>query len=83
MTPRDIPESLAEVAATGNRQATLEALRDLLAEAIEAGPPARDLAALSRRLLEVLDQLEYYGITDDDLVALLSEPSRTDDPSDE
>ena len=48
---------LVNAALTGDKRATLIALRDRLAEEIEnAG--ARDLAPLSRQLTEVLKQLE-------------------------
>lgn len=50
--------SLADVARAGDRRETLEALRDHLAAAIDAGPDARDLAALSRRLEAVLADLD-------------------------
>lgn len=50
-------ESLAGVAAQGNRMATLRALRDRLAAEIDTCPPARDLAALSRQLTLVLAEI--------------------------
>lgn len=40
-------------AARHGRRALLEALRDQIANAIDDGVPARDLASLSRRLLEI------------------------------
>jgi hypothetical protein len=49
--------SLAAVAATGNRGATLRALRDKLAEEIETCQSGRDLAALSRQLTLVLSEI--------------------------
>lgn len=67
-------EPLAAVAAEGDRKATLEALRDVLATAIDDCPPPRDLAALSRRLLEVLSELEGLSTFDDELEHLLSMP---------
>ena len=48
---------IAEIAKLGDRRATLEALRDLLARAIDEGPEAKDLAALSLRLEKVLADL--------------------------
>jgi hypothetical protein len=49
--------SLPEIAATGDRLATLAALRDLLAESlIDASP--RDRASLARQLTAVLAELE-------------------------
>lgn len=49
--------SLAD-AVTGGRRAGLEALRDRLAEQIDGCDSARDVAALSARLIEVLSQLD-------------------------
>lgn len=51
-------DSLSAVASTGDRLSTLRHLRQTLSEAIDAGPPARDLAALSRRLQMVLEEVE-------------------------
>jgi hypothetical protein len=57
MAPRK--QGLAAVAATGNRRASLEALRDLLAKAMQdTSVAARDLAALSRQLTQVMAELE-------------------------
>jgi hypothetical protein len=50
--------SLSEAADSGDRRATLEALRRTLVAAIEAGPAERDLATLSARLMDVLTALE-------------------------
>ena len=49
---------LAGVAATGDRRATLEALRDLLAAAIDDTESGRDLAALALRLTDVLNEID-------------------------
>jgi len=50
--------SLSEIAATGDRLATLERLRDHLAREIESSQTtARDLAALSRQLQQVLAEI--------------------------
>ena len=48
---------LSTVTARGDRVESLRRLRQTLAEAIDADPPARDLAALSNRLMQVLDEL--------------------------
>jgi hypothetical protein len=48
---------LTAVAASGDRLDTLRALRDTLASAIDATESARDLAALSRQLTDVLEQV--------------------------
>jgi hypothetical protein len=50
--------SVTGAVASGDRRASLEALRRLLAERIEAGVRARDLAALSLQLMKVLRELD-------------------------
>ena len=50
--------TLAEAAKTNNRRATLIALRDQLAAAIDSCESGRDIAALSKRLMEVMGELE-------------------------
>lgn len=44
-----------------DRAETLRALRDKLAESIDSTSSARDVAALSNRLLDVLDALAAFG----------------------
>lgn len=55
------PRGLAGVAASGDRLQTLMALRQVLARAIDDGPPARDLASLSRRLQLVVEEIDEMG----------------------
>ena len=43
---------------TGDRRASLVALRDAVAETIDARDSARDIAALSKRLMEVMDEID-------------------------
>jgi hypothetical protein len=62
---------LSETASTGDRRRTLEELRDVLAQAIDAGPPARDLSPLSRQFAAVLKELGELA------------PARKDDAVDE
>jgi hypothetical protein len=50
---------LVEAAASGDKRATLIALRDRLAQEIEQAG-ARDLAPLSRQLTDVLNQLDEF-----------------------
>jgi hypothetical protein len=50
--------SLVGVTQTGDRLASLEALRDLLAVQIEQCDTFRDLAALTLRLTDVLEQID-------------------------
>lgn len=52
------PKSVVEAASTGTFLDLQEALRDVLAASIMAGPPPRDLAALTRRLQEVVKEIE-------------------------
>lgn len=51
-------KTLVEAAKSGNTLATLERLRDKLAEQIETCDSGRDMAALSRQLSQVLDQID-------------------------
>ena len=51
-------ESLQDVAGTGQYLRTLEALRDRVAAFIDITDSARDLAALSQRLLDVTAAIE-------------------------
>lgn len=48
---------MKEAASKGRRE-LLEALRDTISAQIDAGVPARDLASLSRRLLEISEELD-------------------------
>ena len=49
---------LADAAKTNNRRDTLIALRDQLADAIDNCESGRDIAALSKRLMEVMGELD-------------------------
>lgn len=62
---------LVEAAASGDRKASLEALRDVLAESIVEAP-ADKRAPLAQRLAEVLDK-----------IAALEPPKREGTPLDE
>lgn len=55
--PEPVPASVKSAAA-GSYRDLLIALRDNIAGQIDAGIQARDLAALSRRLLEISKELE-------------------------
>jgi hypothetical protein len=50
--------NLVEAAKSGDKRATLIALRDKLAETIENCESGRDMAANSKRLMEVMAELE-------------------------
>ena len=49
---------LVDAAKSGDKRATLIALRDKLAETIENCESGRDMAANSKRLMEVMSELE-------------------------
>ena len=49
---------LIKAAKSGDRRSTLECLRDELAESIAYCESGRDMAALSKRLMEVMDEID-------------------------
>ena len=49
---------LVKAAKSGNRRETLEALRDKLADSVQNCESGRDVAALSKRLMEVMSELD-------------------------
>lgn len=49
---------LVKAAASGNKRGTLEALRDELAVSIRDCESGRDMAALSKRLMEVMNEID-------------------------
>lgn len=51
------PVTVLGAARTGDGLAALYAMRDVIAKAIDDGPPARDLAALTKRLREVMQDI--------------------------
>jgi len=69
-------DSLADVASSGDRLKTLQALRDRLAEEIDRTASARDVAALSARLTDVLEQIAELDTDEkeDDLAQLIALP---------
>ena len=56
-------QSVKSAAASSHRD-LLVALRDKIAGDIDAGVPARDLASLSRRLLEITEQIAKIDADD-------------------
>ena len=50
--------TLLEAVRTGDRRTALVALRDAVAETIDAKDSARDIAALSKRLMEVMAEID-------------------------
>ena len=53
--------NITEAAASGDKRATLVALRDEIAETIQTCGSGRDMAALSKRLIEVMEEIEALG----------------------
>lgn len=49
---------LVNAAASGDKRKTLEALRDKIAASIQDCESGRDVAALSKRLMEVMNELD-------------------------
>ena len=56
---------IIEAAASGDRMATLVALRDEIARTIQSCGSGRDMAALSKRLIEVMGEIDALR-TDED-----------------
>ena len=57
-------ETLEEIAASGNDLETLKALRQRIAAAIDKSNSGRDIAALSRQLTLVMDQIRKLEAED-------------------
>ncbi|MDQ3344260.1 MAG: hypothetical protein M3524_11940 [Actinomycetota bacterium] len=62
--PPDTRRSVAD-AAGDSRRALLTALRDKIAADIDEGVPARDLASLSKRLLDISKELDDLETAED------------------
>ena len=53
------PKTVTEAAAGGSRRDVLVAMRDRVAKDVEnPNTPSRDLAALSKRLIEIINEIE-------------------------
>lgn len=65
-TPPNEPEKFVEEVESGDRMRGLHALRTLLANRLAEGVPSRDLAALTRRLMQVMEELEALGAYPDE-----------------
>ena len=50
--------NLIDAAASGNKRETLIALRDILAKTIQNCESGRDMASNTKRLMEVMEELE-------------------------
>lgn len=51
-------DNLVSATKSGDRRRTLVALRDRIAETIDSCESGRDMAALSKRLMEVMDEID-------------------------
>lgn len=72
-----VPRSILESAEAGSRLDELKAMRRRLAKAMDdPNTPARDLAALSRRQLEIGREIEAIEIAEDEDQSVIV---RTDD----
>lgn len=66
VNPDHVPTTSSVAAAAGmSRRALLTALRDKIAADIDEGVAARDLASLSRRLLEISKELDGIEASED------------------
>lgn len=76
------PTGVSGAATHGSRRDLLVALRDTIARDIDEGVPPRDLASLSRRLLEIARDIEAIdaGLRGDDVGDAADTP---DEPYDE
>lgn len=75
--PRRPPLTVKDAADSGHRRDLLVALRSRIAKDIDSTTtPARDLAALSRRLLEIAKEIEAIDAEahDDDVSAAAATP---------
>lgn len=63
--PRRRKTTGVKAAAAQSRRALLEALRDKIAADIDEGVPARDLASLSKRLLDISKELDDLVVAED------------------
>ena len=75
---------VAEAAKSGHRRDMLEAMRDRIAIAVDSDTtPARDLAALTRRLMDIAKELEALDAqeSEDDIGRALDIEDEEFDPA--
>jgi hypothetical protein len=74
--------SLADIAANGSKRELLEALRDHIANQLDAGVPPHTLAPLTNRLMDIAKELEALASAEggDDLGAAAGTPDAEFDP---
>lgn len=64
---REVPKSILQAAEAGSRLEELRAMRRRIASAMDdPNTPARDLAALSRRQLEIGREIEAIVVAEDE-----------------
>lgn len=76
---------LSDAAQAGNRRDILLALRDITAETIENTTSGRDVAALSKRLIEICELIDALPNAEqedpvEDLAAFMAEYDEYEDP---
>lgn len=72
-TPAPRRKSVSQAARSGDRLELMRALRDKIASEITSGVAPRDLASLSRRLIELSKEIESLAdIEEDDPVTVAS-----------
>lgn len=63
VAPGRVPMTVTGAAKDGDRRDLLAAMRERIAQAVEDGStPARDLAALTRRLMEIAREIEAIDL---------------------
>lgn len=70
---REPPKTILQAAESGSRLDELRAMRRRIARALDdPNTPARDLAALSRRQLEIGKEVEAIEIADDEDLSVIA-----------
>lgn len=74
--PPRTPQTVSDAASNGSRMDLLAAMRDLIAADLDKGVPARDLASLTKRLLEITKEIEaiHAATSGDDVGAAAATP---------
>ena len=80
---------IGAAAASGDRRQLLEAIRDSISAELDKGVPPRDMASLSKRLVDISNELDALDDLSDDISyaaatpdeAWVAEPSSPSDPA--
>ena len=72
-------KDIVRAARSGDRLETLMALRDLLAERLKTSKSSRDIASMSRRLLQCIDEIEELQNRAGTIEKLREEPDERPD----